>query len=193
LKLLINPPGRNVILAADSQGRIFIWTHDPSVELVAQIDSKVISEIRGLNIVNNLLCVGQLDGTITMYDLGAPGKEKNIKEITSWGGKQGIRLVALRETPRRELITGDNTGIVTVWDIRSQQPVYVLQAHTDVITQMKWLEDKQMLVSLSKDKTLKVWRFPKTWIDESQVQQAVVPNYDEYADASDDASDDEKS
>lgn len=34
LKLLINPPGRNIILAADSQGRIFIWTHEPTVELV---------------------------------------------------------------------------------------------------------------------------------------------------------------
>jgi WD40 repeat protein len=51
--------------------------------------------------------------------MGAPGKEKFTKQITTWQGKQGIRLVAMRDKPRREIITGDNTGIVTVWDIRS--------------------------------------------------------------------------
>ena len=49
---------------------------------------------------------------------------------------------------------------------------------------MKWLEDKQMLISLAKDKTLKVWKFPKTWIDETQVQKSIVPDHSEYVDDS---------
>jgi len=28
------------------------------------------------------LCVGQLDGAITLFDMGAPGKEKYTKVIT---------------------------------------------------------------------------------------------------------------
>ena len=40
----------------------------------------------------------------------------------------------MRESPRREIITGDKDGIITVWDLKTQSPIYVLQAHTDVIT-----------------------------------------------------------
>lgn len=116
---MINPPGRNILIASDTQGRIFIWTYDPSVQEVLRIDSKTNSEIRGINVVNNLLCVGQMDGTVTLYDLGAPGKEARTKPITTWQGKSGVRLVAMRDKPRREIITGDNTGIVTVWDVRT--------------------------------------------------------------------------
>ncbi len=107
-----------------------------------------------------MMCVGQLDGTVTIYDLGAPGKEKFTKPLTSWQGKKGIRLICMRDKPRREIITGDNTGIITVWDLKTQQPVFVLQAHTDVITQMNWQEDKQVLVTCAKDKSIKIWKFP---------------------------------
>jgi len=51
--------------------------------------------------------------------MGAPGKEKFTKLITSWQGKPGVRLVCFRGEPRREIITGDNTGIVTVWDLKT--------------------------------------------------------------------------
>lgn len=112
------------------------------MQLVAQLEPKISCEIRGLEVINNLMCVGQLNGTITLYDMGAPGKEKFTKVITSWEGKRGIRLIAMRDKPRREIITGDNTGIITVFDLKTQSPVYVLQAHSDVITQMKWLEKK---------------------------------------------------
>jgi hypothetical protein len=67
-----------------------------------------------------------LDGQVTLYDMGAPGKEKFTKPITSWQGKSGVRLICMRGQPRREIITGDNTGIVTVWDLKTQQPVHVL-------------------------------------------------------------------
>ena len=49
-------------------------------------------------------------------------------------GKQGVRLVAWRERPRKEIITADESGIVTVWDLKSQSPIYVMQAHTGPVT-----------------------------------------------------------
>jgi hypothetical protein len=51
--------------------------------------------------------------------MGAPGKEKFTKVITSWQGKSGIRLICMRDRPRREIITGDNTGIITIWDLKT--------------------------------------------------------------------------
>jgi hypothetical protein len=37
--------------------------------------------------------VGQLDGSVSLFDMGAPGKEKFTKLITSFQGKYGIRLI----------------------------------------------------------------------------------------------------
>ena len=96
------------------------------MQLITQLESKPACEIRGLQVINNLLCVGQINGQITVYDMGAPGKEKFTKVITTWEGKQGIRLICMRDQPRREIITGDNTGIITVFDLKTQRPVYVL-------------------------------------------------------------------
>lgn len=78
----------------------------------------------------------------------------------------------MRDKPRREILTGDKDGVVTIWDLKTQSPIYVLKAHTDVITQMKWIESKQLLVTCAKDKSIKVWKFPAVWIDESQIEDA---------------------
>jgi len=31
--------------------------------------------------INNILCVGQFDGSVMIFDMGAPGKEKFTKPI----------------------------------------------------------------------------------------------------------------
>lgn len=51
--------------------------------------------------------------------MGAPGKEKFTKAVTQFYGKAGIRLVCMRDKPRREIITGDKSGVITVWDLKS--------------------------------------------------------------------------
>jgi hypothetical protein len=61
--------------------------------------------------------------------------------ICSFQGKPGIRLIQLRDKPRREIITGDSDGIVQVWDLNKTEPIYVLQAHSDIMTQMRWFEE----------------------------------------------------
>jgi hypothetical protein len=40
---------------------------------------------------------------------------------------------------------------------------------------MKWIEEKQLLISCAKDKAIKIWKFPQMWIDESNVAQAYIP------------------
>lgn len=42
----------------------------------------------------------------------------------------------------------------------------VLDAHADAITRMIWFEDKRMLVTSSKDKTIRFWKLPTQWIKE---------------------------
>lgn len=145
LKAMISLPSRNLIAVADALGNIFlIDTRTTTMEIVKTLTTETQAQIRGLatNIHENFIVAGSSDGSITIFDLLTPGKEKNGKILVSFQGKENVRLVAWREKPRREILTGDQNGIVTVWDLKEQEPVYVLQAHTDAITQMQWHEDR---------------------------------------------------
>ena len=67
----------------------------------------------------------------------------------------------------REIISGDEEGTVTFWYSKEGNPLYVMKAHQGPITQMRWNEELQQLITCGKDKTVKVWQLPDRWIDES--------------------------
>jgi hypothetical protein len=58
IKTLVELPDRKSIVATDYLGSTYIWNYDPSVTEVCRLESQSKSEIRGLQIYNNLLCVG---------------------------------------------------------------------------------------------------------------------------------------
>lgn len=137
LKAMVSLPSRNLIAVADALGNIYLLdTRTTDLELIKVLSTETGAQIRGLacNVHENFIVAGSSDGAITVFDLLTPGKEKNGKILVSFQGKENVRLVQWRETPRREILTGDQAGIVTVWDLREQEPVFVLQAHTDAIT-----------------------------------------------------------
>lgn len=43
----------------------------------------------------------------------------------------------------------------------------MLKAHVGAITQMRFNEERQQLITCSKDKTIKVWQLPGRWVDEN--------------------------
>ena len=121
------------------------------------------------------MVAGCVDGTITVFDLMASGKERLVKPIVSLQGKKNVRCLQWRERPRREIIAGHADGLVTVWDYKQQSPIFVLQAHTSAITAMKWDEDRQTLMTCAKDKSFKIWQFPLIWVDEQSVDLQRAP------------------
>ena len=86
----------------------------------------------------------------------------------------------------REIISGDEDGLVTFWYSKEGNPLYVLKAHTGPITQMRFNEETQQLITCSKDKTIKVWQLPLRWIDEQTKGKAddnmIQPSDDDYKD-----------
>lgn len=101
------------------------------------------AEIRGmcLNAYGNHLVAAAKDGSITIIDLQLPGKEKIAKQLVQFMGKPGVRVVCWRENPRREIITGDYDGSITVWDFKTAVPVFVMQCHDGPITQLYFYDD----------------------------------------------------
>lgn len=100
-----------------------------------------------------------------MLNLGQPGKEKLISEISYFGGNVEIRVVRY-DSNRNELITGDQGGKVIIWSLKSGQSIYAWQAHASAITQMHYDESKRVLLTTSKDKKVTFWKFPQDWINE---------------------------
>ena len=109
--------------------------------------------------------LSDINGYITIFDIGKPGKEKLTKRVGSTQGKSKQRIVLWRDQGR-EIISGDEDGVITFWLAKEGTPLYVLAAHSGPITQMRFNEDTQQLISCSKDKKIKIWQLPHIWINE---------------------------
>ena len=78
-------------------------------------------------------------------NLPKEGKEKLISEISNFGvGNQKIR-VCTNDPINYELITGDENGRVTIWNLKTGKPIYLWIAHQSAITQIWYQSDKHIL------------------------------------------------
>ena len=116
------------------------------------------------------LVAGADDGSLSIFELGRVKGERFTKQIAGFQGRPNCRLVAWRDSTK-EIITASGDGNVTIWSAKDGHPMYVLSAHAgSAITQMQWLEDKQLLITCAKDKRLKIWSLPRVWYDEEEVK-----------------------
>jgi len=141
-------------------------TFPPS--LVNVIQTHTTHCIRGLDIdySKQYIFTGTNKGDISILDLGQPGKEKLIKEISYFGGNLEIRIIRFNNIDR-ELYTGDQKGKITVWSLKTGQSIYAWQAHSDAITQMLYFPNKRQLLSMAKDKKIIYWQLPDNWVNDS--------------------------
>ncbi|KAM3143094.1 hypothetical protein pb186bvf_004680 [Paramecium bursaria] len=161
---------------SDRAGYIFIFeissvTQGPT--LSASVASQTGSAIRGLcfdPVKNYLFTAGHDQGEIGVYEVGKSGREKYTKQTASFKGKLKIREIVW-STSRGEAMVGNTDGTVTIWSSKNAAPIYVIKAHNTDITKLEWFEDKQMLVTSAKEKSLKFWQLPKEWRDKRIVQQ----------------------
>ena len=146
---------------------IFLTNQFPPT-LVNVIQTHTTNCIRGLDIEyhKQYIFTGTNKGDISVLDLGKPGKEKLIKEISYFGGNLEIRI--LRYNPdNHELYSGDQKGKITVWWLKTGQSIYAWQAHSGAITQMRFNRRKKQLLSVGKDKKIIYWQIPDSWVNSS--------------------------
>lgn len=118
-----------------------------------------------LDNLNQLFFTGSVNGLISVINLGSPGRERLITEMTKFSiGKMKIR-VCVGNTKNNELITGDQLGRVTVWSLKTGKPIYLWEAHPkSAITKMWLQQEENLLWTGGKDKTLNIWQLPEKWI-----------------------------
>jgi len=55
-------------------------------------------------------------------ELGLPGKERFIKELSAFEGNTLVRIIKYYGK-RNELITGDRDGKIMIWSVRNGKPI----------------------------------------------------------------------
>ncbi len=143
-------------------------TNEYPPSIITIVQTNTFGCIRALDIDyhKQYIFTGTNKGNISILDLGMPGKEKLIKEISYFGGNLEIRI--LRYNPdHHELYSGDQKGKITVWSLKIGQSIYAWQAHSGAITQMIYDRQKKQLLSVGKDKKVIYWQIPDSWVSDS--------------------------
>ena len=119
--------------------------YPPTLTIVIQTHTSNCIRALDIDFYKQYIFTGTNKGDISILDLGMPGKEKLIKEISYFGGNLEIRI--LRYNPdNHELYSGDQKGKITVWSLKTGQSIYAWQAHSGAITQMKYNRKKKTIV-----------------------------------------------
>jgi hypothetical protein len=148
---------------------IYLITNFPP-SLLNNIQISSDYSIRGfdINFIKSYLFTASSNGQITILDINKPGKERLIKEISNFGGSMKLNVVKyLRDF--NQLLTGDENGRVIVWNLKTGKCTYAWKAHKGGLTQLDYLEDKNYVMTVGKDKYVKVWSLPYKWENEDIV------------------------
>ena len=165
---LIYDNNNHRIFLTNEEGELIVYSnvaYPPS--MVRNLKTSALSCIRAayLDNLNQLFFTGSVNGLINVINLGMPGKERLITEMTKFSiGKMKIR-VCVSNPKNNELITGDQAGRVTVWSLKTGTPIYLWEAHPKSAITKMWLQkEENLLWTAGKDKCLNIWQLPQKWI-----------------------------
>ena len=135
---------------AGIDGEIHVWNFVTG-ELILTINGASVPIQHLAAITPNQLLVGSDDGIIRLWDLD----EEQV--IRSFEG-HNAPITALRGR-REEFISGAEDGSLLRWNLASEEPLREFQGHSARINGIGYL-DSLAMVSVSKDRTLRVWNLP---------------------------------
>ncbi|KAG2180815.1 hypothetical protein INT43_008394 [Umbelopsis isabellina] len=106
-----------------------------------------------------------IDGSM-LYSIS---KDKSISAIDSITGATKLKLADAHEEPLNTLLvlnenmlaTGDDAGVIKLWDNRSQKCTMTYTEHDDFIADMTYQKDKKTLIAVGGDGFLSTWDIRK--------------------------------
>jgi len=121
-----------------------------------------------ININQFYIYACDVKGKISIIDFSSINTETNYcSEISQFGGKISLRIIIYDEN-RKELITGDESGKVIAWSIKSGQPIFSWSATegNSAVTKLLYDKDKRLLLTGGKDNIVKFWKLPDNWMND---------------------------
>ena len=160
------------------KNRIFTATDGGIIEIYSteQYPAKKVGKIRvsGLGYItglfydkkNSRLFTCDKKGKITIFEIGEVGKEKISLEISQFGFKNPFNAIKY-DNIKKEIITGDILGKITIWNIKTGEPIYSFTSHNKYpINCLFYSERERLIISGGRDKSVKIWKLPQFWFDE---------------------------
>lgn len=153
--------------SSDSEGNIYFWE---IVDLTIYEKRKIQNahKIKNGMKINSLAfnpdgkilaSVGEDDYKIKLWNLS--GEEVGIleEENSSDVGNDTINTIVF-SSDGKLLASGDNRGYIKIWDFTNKKllPFDKTTQHDSAVTSLAFIRDTQILISGSKDKTIKFWK-----------------------------------
>ena len=71
------------------------------------------------------------------------------------------------DNTKKEIIIGDILGKITIWNIKTGEPIYSFISHNKYpINCLFYSEKERLVISGGRDKSVKIWKIPQFWFDE---------------------------
>ena len=156
------------IFLTNEIGQVNIYLTNEETPICAKIvQTHSKNKLRGLEISlrKYYIFTASLKGDISVLDLGNVGREKYVEEISYFGADLQMRIIRYNEE-NSELLTGDQSGRVTVWSLKNGKSIYAWKAHEGAITQMNYDYAHKILITGGKDKKIIFWQLPEKWVNE---------------------------
>ena len=144
-------PKLNHVYVGDAEGNFSVW-NDSTLEQVIYfpLNCGKIREI-AINSEGDLFSLSCQDGTIRIFE------SKNFNEITTLNGHEGGSTAAtFLRNDNKHLVTGGKDARIKFWDYSTEVELKNIPAHNFAVYRLAQI-DETLLVSVSRDKTIKIW------------------------------------
>jgi WD40 repeat protein len=142
-------PTNDGFYARDNSGRSIKFSDLKTTREIIKPASKI--NAIALSPDGNILAGAGENGTLYLWDV------KNnyaVKEIPKFGNP----LTSVEFGPEgRRIVTGDNVGVVKIYDNQAGMVIRTLSGHTSGIEQIRFNHGGTFMATASKDKTVRLW------------------------------------
>jgi WD40 repeat protein len=149
---IIENPQMNVVYSADSDGNVAVWD---ALTLVLHLFLPLgCGKIRRMSVSpeGDFLAVGGQDGYVRVFDT------QYYNEVSSFYAHQdGVSAILFHPNKKNEMYSGGKDAIIRLWDWQSGSRLKEIPAHNFVVYDLVYLNDLKIVVSASRDKTMKIW------------------------------------
>lgn len=147
----------NRLFIGGQDGSVFIYDVTPHMKMKPLHHIKPDGPNNGIvcfNLVRKYLLVGSQQGYVQVYELKEKGKERNMQPISTIRFDTDLKSIQFN-FQKREIYANNNMGLI-VLDSRTGHASKVVSAHYETITKVQFHETHNIIVTCSKDMSVKV-------------------------------------
>lgn len=149
LDIAVAPSG-NQIAAVTSDAQIVLWDSDQIQSLGRRI--KVAHRLERITFVSPTLCaVADALGGNSLIRTG------DMTEVVGFTGQSSPVRTFCVDEKAHWLLTGDEDGVVKLWDFSEHRLIRSFQRHNQPISSVSLAPDLTQIVSASRDGVIKIW------------------------------------